>query len=167
MNGISGKADSLAHTNLKSAELLADMQTRAKDDVSLGAQHLYVYDGDLAAQDGVAERIAANNAAIAKDGDAARPPVRRHGAADEFANYDQLRQQFVVGPERRHPALAQRDRAQRRRPRRLARLSSRSTVLEPRQPARERRQRAAAPPPTRLADKASAEAHATAASGKR
>src|SRR3954454_24917520 len=66
MNGISGKADSLANTNLKSAEVLADVQMRAKDDVSLGAQHLYVHDGDLAAQDGVAGDIAADNAAMAK-----------------------------------------------------------------------------------------------------
>ena len=96
MNGISGKADSLAKTNLKSAEVLADLQTRAKDDVSLGEQHLYVHDGDLAAQDSVAGDIAADDSAMAKDGTQLGRLFAGSGAADEFATYDQLRQQFVV-----------------------------------------------------------------------
>src|SRR3954449_44009 len=95
MNGISGKADGLANTNLKSAQILADMQTRAKDDIGLGEQHLYVHDGDLAAQDAVAKDIAADDAAIAKDAGRLRPLFAGTGAADELATYDGLRSRLV------------------------------------------------------------------------
>jgi hypothetical protein len=36
------------------------MSTRAKDNVSLVAQHLYIRDGDLAAQDRIVSEIEAN-----------------------------------------------------------------------------------------------------------
>jgi methyl-accepting chemotaxis protein len=95
MNGISGKADGLAHTDLKSAEVLADMQARAKGDVSLGLQHLYVHDGQLGVEDGLARKIAANNSAIANDSAQLSRLFAGTGAADEFTAYDQLRHQLV------------------------------------------------------------------------
>src|ERR1700748_1890262 len=85
MNGISGKADALATTNWKPAEVLADMQMRAKDDVSLGEQHLYVHDGELAVEDGVARDIAADGAAMTKDAAQLGPLFAGTGAADEYA----------------------------------------------------------------------------------
>jgi methyl-accepting chemotaxis protein len=96
MNGISGKADGLAKTNLTSAEYLADLQTRAKDTMSLGEQHLYVHDGDLATQDSVAHDIAADDAAMVKDGTQLSRLFAGSGAADEFHSYDQLRGQLIA-----------------------------------------------------------------------
>jgi methyl-accepting chemotaxis protein len=96
MDGISGKADGLAHTNLKAAELLADVQERAKDDVSNGEQHLYLHDGQLAVEDGIARDIAANNAAMASDSAQVARLLAGTGAADEFARYDQVRKQMVA-----------------------------------------------------------------------
>src|SRR5262249_8446162 len=95
MSGISGKADGLAHTNLKSAELLAEVQMYAKDDVSLGEQHLYLHDGQLAVEDGIARKIASNNATIAKDSAQINRLFAGSSAAGAFANYDQLRNQLV------------------------------------------------------------------------
>jgi methyl-accepting chemotaxis protein len=62
MNGLEAKSDELADRHLRASELLAGIQQDAKDTVGLVAQHLYVYDGDLAAQDGVAEKIEAEHA---------------------------------------------------------------------------------------------------------
>ena len=55
MNGLRAETDELAEHHLRAAELLGGMQTRAKDNMSLVAQHLYVRDGDLAAQDAIAD----------------------------------------------------------------------------------------------------------------
>jgi methyl-accepting chemotaxis protein len=96
MDGISGKADGLAHTNLKAAELLADVQERAKDDISNGEQHLYLHDGQLAVEDGIAKDIAANNAAMTSDSARIGRLLAGTGAADEFARYDQVRRQMVA-----------------------------------------------------------------------
>jgi methyl-accepting chemotaxis protein len=60
MSGLRAKTDELADQHLKVAELFSSMNTRSKDNVSLIAQHLYVRDGDLAAQDKVAGEIEAN-----------------------------------------------------------------------------------------------------------
>jgi methyl-accepting chemotaxis protein len=95
MSGISGKADSLAHTNLKSAELLAEIQMYAKDDIALGEQHLYLHDGQLAVEDGIAKKIAGNNATIARDAAQLDKLLAGTGAADDLARYDQLRNQMV------------------------------------------------------------------------
>src|ERR1700750_2527358 len=66
LSAISDNAEGLGHTNLKAARLMADIQMYAKDDVSLGEQHLYVHDGQLAVEDGIAKKITADNALIAK-----------------------------------------------------------------------------------------------------
>ena len=95
MSGISGKADGLAHTNLKSAELLAEIQMYAKDDTSLGEQHLYLHDGELAVEDGIAKKIVGNGATIGRDSAQLDRLLAGSSAADEVARYDQLRKQFV------------------------------------------------------------------------
>src|SRR5262245_1967137 len=60
MKGLRADSDELANRHLRTAELLADLQMRTKDDVSLVAQHLYVHDGDLPTQDKVAGALKAN-----------------------------------------------------------------------------------------------------------
>src|SRR3954453_21875048 len=68
MSGLRAKTDDLAERHLVAAQLLGGMQTRAKDNVYLIAQHLYVHDGDLAAQDKIMTEIDANWAKSKVDG---------------------------------------------------------------------------------------------------
>ena len=46
-------SENLANRHLRAAELLGAMQQRAKDNLSLVSQHLYVYDGDLTVEVGM------------------------------------------------------------------------------------------------------------------
>jgi methyl-accepting chemotaxis protein len=60
MQGLRADSDELANRHLRVAELLADLQMRTKDNVSLVAQHLYVHDGDLVTQDQLAADLKSN-----------------------------------------------------------------------------------------------------------
>src|SRR4051795_10893837 len=51
MNGVRDDSQNIADRQLPISELIGGIQQRAKDNLSLVAQHLYVHDGDLAAQD--------------------------------------------------------------------------------------------------------------------
>ncbi|MDA0180682.1 methyl-accepting chemotaxis protein [Solirubrobacter phytolaccae] len=68
MNNLRDKADELGERHIEAAQHLGYMQERAKDNVSLITQHLYVRDGDLAAEDKILKEIEANWAASKKDG---------------------------------------------------------------------------------------------------
>ena len=92
MNGLRADSDELANRHLRAAELLADLQMRAKDDVSLVAQHLYVHDGDL--EDAGRGRRATSS----PTGPRTRPTAPRSRscfagtpAADEYAELRQAR----------------------------------------------------------------------------
>jgi methyl-accepting chemotaxis protein len=60
MSVLRAKSDVLANRHLEVAEQFAGVNARAKDDLSLIGQHLYVRDGDLKAEDALAEEIQAN-----------------------------------------------------------------------------------------------------------
>jgi methyl-accepting chemotaxis protein len=90
MHGLRADSDELANRHLRVAELLADLQMRTKDNVSLVAQHLYVHDGDLRSQDSLAADLRSNwtkneagEAALAKL--VAGSPI-----ADEYADYEKV-----------------------------------------------------------------------------
>ncbi|HEY6890142.1 MAG TPA: methyl-accepting chemotaxis protein [Solirubrobacter sp.] len=51
MSGLRAKTDELANVHLRATELLGSLQAQSNADVTLVAEHLYVHDGDLAAQD--------------------------------------------------------------------------------------------------------------------
>src|SRR3954464_2629436 len=68
MSGLRGKADTLAQRHLRAAQLLGDMEMRAKDNVAMVGQHLYVRDGDLTAEDKIMRDIEANWADSKRDG---------------------------------------------------------------------------------------------------
>ena len=78
MHGLQSETDKLAGRHLRAAQLLGGMQQRAKDNMSLVGQHLYVLDGDLEAQDALAEDIEANWAGSKNDGAELEKLVRRH-----------------------------------------------------------------------------------------
>src|ERR1700754_2705266 len=95
MSGLRAKSDDLAEHQLRAADLLGGMQTRAKDNINLIAQHLYVHDGDLAEQDRVAADMAANFAASKKAGAELEQLFEGTPAESAYAGYDAKRADFV------------------------------------------------------------------------
>ena len=87
MSGLRAKTDELANVHLRATELLGSLQAQSNADVTLVAEHLYVHDGDLAAQDAGVRELQASWAA----GDTAAKELERLLAAtpiaDEFATY--------------------------------------------------------------------------------
>ncbi len=96
MNSLSGKANDLAKRNLVAAELLGDARERTKDDVSLAEQHLYLHDGELAVEDTIAKKIAADDAATNRDGATLSKLFAGTGAADEYARFHDLRERLFA-----------------------------------------------------------------------
>src|SRR5437868_4239334 len=68
MSSLRTETDQLGERHLQAAQLLGGMQTRAKANVSLIAQHLYVRDGDAPAQRKIFTKIEANWAKSKADG---------------------------------------------------------------------------------------------------
>ena len=95
MSGLRAKTDELGERHLAAAQLLGGMQTRAKDNVSLIAQHLYVRDGDLAAQDGIFKDIEANWAKNAAAGAKLDKLFAGTSASDEYATFVTTRADMV------------------------------------------------------------------------
>src|SRR3954454_19248892 len=89
MHGLRADSDELANRHLRAAELLADLQMRTKDDVSLVAQHLYVHDGDLATQDKLAADLKSNWDKNNVDSAALAKLFAGTPAAEEYAAYAQ------------------------------------------------------------------------------
>ncbi|WP_053227141.1 methyl-accepting chemotaxis protein, partial [Solirubrobacter soli] len=88
MSGLRAKTDELATRHLRASELLGNLQARVKDDVSLVAEHLYVFDGDLRAEDERARALAASWADGATDERALKPlwaGTSVEGALDDYA----------------------------------------------------------------------------------
>src|SRR3954452_1525325 len=96
MGGVRDDSDNLANRHLRAAELLGAMQQRAKDNMSLVSQHLYVNDGDLAAQDGIAAELKGNWAKNAVDSAELAKLLSGTAAGDEYGKYSQLRNTFVA-----------------------------------------------------------------------
>src|SRR4051794_36659854 len=87
MSGLRAKTDELGNRHLAAAQLLGGMQTRAKANVSLIAQHLYVRDGDLAAQDKIFKKVEANWAKSKADGAKLDALFAGTSAAGAYANF--------------------------------------------------------------------------------
>ncbi|HWK29773.1 MAG TPA: methyl-accepting chemotaxis protein [Solirubrobacter sp.] len=96
MAGLRADSDELANRHLRAAELLAGLQARAKDDVSLVAQHLYVHDGDLKAQDRVADDLQANWDKTETDAAALDKLFAGTSAENELADYNAIRAQMLA-----------------------------------------------------------------------
>jgi len=96
MNGLRAKTDELGKRHLAAAQLLGGMQTRAKDNVGMIAQHLYVHDGDLTAQDDLFKQIEANWAKSKTAGAQLQKLYAGTEAADEYANWAELRAKMLA-----------------------------------------------------------------------
>src|SRR3954454_13574909 len=95
MKALSGESSDLADHNLRAAQLLAGEQERAKDNVGLVEQHLYVHDGDLPTEDRLAKEIAANDAESSRDSAELKKLLAGTSVADEYTQYDQLHTQMT------------------------------------------------------------------------
>jgi methyl-accepting chemotaxis protein len=94
MNALSGlreDTDKLAERQLVAAQLLGGMQERAKDNVALISQHLYVNDGDLARQDELLEEIESNWAKSKTDGAKLDRLFKATSAEEQYAGWVKLR----------------------------------------------------------------------------
>src|SRR4029078_7746797 len=60
MHGVRDESDNLANRHLRIAQLTGGIQQRAKDNLGLMAQHLYVYDGNLQTEERIAGELKAN-----------------------------------------------------------------------------------------------------------
>ncbi|MGH2941966.1 MAG: methyl-accepting chemotaxis protein, partial [Solirubrobacteraceae bacterium] len=106
MNGLDDKTTELSSQHLAGAEIVGTMEQRAKDEMFLMAQHLYVYDGDVRRQDGIAARLRRHWADDAKDGAALARLYTGTPAEQALTDYaavrDQMRdeQEQIVGRSR-------------------------------------------------------------------
>src|SRR4029079_7163680 len=91
MSGLRAKTDDLGNRQLAAAQLLGGMQSRAKHNVSVIAQHLYVHDGDLDAQDEILQEIEANWAKSKADGAKLDKLFSGTSAQDEYAAWADIR----------------------------------------------------------------------------
>ncbi len=87
MNGVREDSVNLAERHLRVADLLGEVQRRAKDNVALGARHLYVHDGDLETQDTLAEDFERNVAANDADAATIKGLLAGTPAEAEFGEY--------------------------------------------------------------------------------
>ncbi len=95
MNGLRATSDELGDRHLMVAELFGTMQSRAKDNLGLVSQHLYVLDGNLAAQDKLVKDLEANWAKNAQDGAALAKLLAGTPIESTYAEFAAERAQFV------------------------------------------------------------------------
>ncbi|RKQ87335.1 methyl-accepting chemotaxis protein [Solirubrobacter pauli] len=95
MDNLRAETDELGERHIEAAQLLGGMQERAKDNVSLISQHLYVRDGDLAAQDEIVKEIEANWAASKQDGAAVAKLFEGTPAEDELNTFVAVRSEML------------------------------------------------------------------------
>jgi methyl-accepting chemotaxis protein len=95
MSGLRAKTDELGQRHLVAAQMLGDMQKRAKDNVSLIAQHLYVRDGDLPAEDAIMKKIEGNWASIKADSGRLDSLFMGTSAQDEYTEWVNTRAEMV------------------------------------------------------------------------
>jgi hypothetical protein len=100
MSGVRDDSENLANRHLRAAELLGSMQQRAKDDMSLVSQHLYVNDGDLARQDEIAGELKVNWAKNAGDTAELAKLLAGSSAHDELTAYAGIDDRFVDAQKR-------------------------------------------------------------------
>ena len=100
MNGVRDDSKTLAGHHMKVAELLGGVRARAKDNVSLVAQHLYVFDGDLAAEDKVAGQLKANWAKNKVAGAELEKQYAGTAAEGAYGDYAKLRDEYVDAQKR-------------------------------------------------------------------
>ncbi|MBE2315191.1 HAMP domain-containing protein [Solirubrobacter sp. CPCC 204708] len=91
LSGLREDTDNLGERQLVSAQLLGLMQERAKDNIALIGQHLYVDDGSLAKQDAHLKEIEGNWARSKADGARLDQLFKGTSAEQEFSAWADIR----------------------------------------------------------------------------
>ena len=120
MNGVRDDSVNLAERHLRVADLLGKVQQRAKDNVALGARHLYVHDGDLDTQDALVKDFERNVAASGADATKIEGLLGGHARRGRVRRVQQARRGAHGQAAARDRDLASGDRRQRRGARRVA-----------------------------------------------
>ncbi len=152
MHNLRDKADELGERHIEAAQHLGVMQKRAKDNVSLITQHLYVRDGDLAAEDKIFGEIEANWAASKKDAAMLDRLFEGTPAQDELDAFVEVRAEMLAVQKRCSRARARRPPATSRTAAPPAPNSRRSCSRST--PSSKRPAKASPPPPTRSPSRA-------------
>ena len=95
MSGLREKGDALADQHFRAAQLLGDMKERAKDNVGMVAEHLYVHDGDLAGEDKLMREIEANWVKTQSDGVALAKLYQGTPAQPAYEHFERVRSQLI------------------------------------------------------------------------
>ncbi len=119
LSSLQAKSENLGEHQLVAAELLGGMQQRAKDNVGLIGLHLYVTDGDLAAQDEHFKEIEANWAQSKADGAKLEQLFKGSAVEEKYAAWVATRAEMLEAAEADARSLAQRDGDERRGPQRV------------------------------------------------
>jgi methyl-accepting chemotaxis protein len=94
MGGLNDKTTALGSHDLRATALAGELAERNATIGHLVAQHLYVTDGDLEAQDALAKRMDALSAENTKDGDALKRVLSGSDAEDELTKFAAARTAF-------------------------------------------------------------------------
>ncbi len=100
MNGVGKDAENLANEHLEAAEALGAIREIVKDNVSLTSQHLYVFDGDLPAEDKIAKDFAGNVKAVSAELGAVAKLFEGTEAEPEYQAYTKARGTLVDAMQR-------------------------------------------------------------------
>ncbi len=96
MGGLNSKTNQLGTHDLRATRIAGELSERSATIGHLVAQHLYVHDGDLKAEDALAKRIEALAAENTKDGAALKTLLQGGPAADEMNTFADVRATFVA-----------------------------------------------------------------------
>jgi methyl-accepting chemotaxis protein len=96
MGGLKDKTNTLGQRDLRATRLAGEISARSATIGALVAQHLYVHDGELKAQDALAKRIDTLAAANTKDGATLKSVLAGSGASDEMEAFVATRGKFVA-----------------------------------------------------------------------
>jgi methyl-accepting chemotaxis protein len=94
MGGLNSKTDELGSHDLGATRLAGALAERNATIGHLVAQHLYVHDGDIKAQDALAKRMQSLSAQNVKDGDALKRLLAGGPADDELTKFAAARDAF-------------------------------------------------------------------------
>jgi methyl-accepting chemotaxis protein len=94
MGGLKDKTNVLGQTDLRATRLAGELAERNATIAHLVAQHLYVHDGDLKAQDVLAKRMNGLSAENTKDGDKLKVVLAGTRASDELDKFATARATF-------------------------------------------------------------------------
>jgi hypothetical protein len=121
-SAVKNDVNDLAQNKMRAAAMLGEMKASIEASMNAASQHLYVYDGDLEAQDALGKKIASDIALGDKNGPELIALMKGTSAAGAGRRRRCGRRALPCRPDEGGQALAPGDRRRRRGARRLAHL---------------------------------------------